>query len=414
VADCRTALGLLAEIGVDVSRSSRGATLRAAAVRGTEAPADLVRTMRASFLVLGPLLARFGEARVATPGGCAIGRRPVDLHLAGLARMGASIRAEDGFVHARAAEGCLRGARIRLPFPSVGATENLMLAASLARGTSVIENAAREPEVVDLAEALGRMGAAIRGAGSGRIEIEGRKRLGGLSHRVIPDRIEAGTFLMAAAAAGGEATIERARPEHLGAAVAALREAGVEVEELEGALRVRRFGPLRPLSLSTAPYPGFPTDLQAQMMAVLCLARGTSRLSETIFENRFQHVAELARMGADIRLDGGSACVRGGAPLRGAAVVATDLRASVSLVVAALAARGTTRLSCVHHLDRGYERLEEKLAGLGAAVERVERTSESARVRLGSRRGAEPQPAAAQAARPAARSTPLRRAQGLE
>ena len=369
--DCRTAARLLARLGVSVDPSPGRAVLCAADVERVEAPYELVKTMRASFLALGPLLARFGEARVATPGGCAIGSRPVDIHLTGLACLGAEIAHSHGYVTARAPAGGLRGARVVLPFPSVGATENIMLAAALARGTTVIENAAREPEIVDLGSVLAAMGAAVRGTGTAVVEVEGRERLHGFHHRVIPDRIEAGTFLIAAAAAGGEVTVEGARADHLEALLEKLVEAGVEIDAADSGLRVRRRGPLAPVDVTTAPYPGFPTDLQAQFMALMCFAAGQSTITETIFENRFMHVQELARMGADIRVEGAGAVVRGGAPLEGAPVMATDLRASVCLVVAALAAQNTTRLQRVYHLDRGYEGIEVKLSGLGASIERV-------------------------------------------
>jgi UDP-N-acetylglucosamine 1-carboxyvinyltransferase len=291
--------------------------------------------------------------------------------LTGLACLGAEIAHSHGYVTARAPAGGLRGARVVLPFPSVGATENIMLAAALARGTTVIENAAREPEIVDLGSVFAAMGAAVRGTGTAVVEVEGRERLRGFHHRVIPDRIEAGTFLIAAAAAGGEVTVEGARADHLGALLEKLVEAGVEIDPADSGLRVRRRGPLAPVDVTTAPYPGFPTDLQAQFMALMCFAAGQSTITETIFENRFMHVQELARMGADIRVEGAGAVVRGGAPLEGAPVMATDLRASVCLVVAALAAQNTTRLQRVYHLDRGYEGIEVKLSGLGASIERV-------------------------------------------
>ena len=393
-------------------------------MRRFEAPYDLVKTMRASFLALGPLLARFGEAKVATPGGCAIGSRPVDLHLLGLEQMGAEIAHSHGYVTARAPEGGLRGARIALPFPSVGATENLMLAAALSRGTTVIENAAREPEIVDLAVVLEGMGAVVRGAGTSVVEVEGRERLGGFRHVVIPDRIEAGTFLLAVAATGGDALVEGARADHLEALVVKLREAGVEIEPCETGLRVRREGELRAVDVTTAPHPGFPTDLQAQFMALMCFARGNSKITETIFENRFMHVQELARMGADIRVEGASATVHGGVPLEGAPVMATDLRASVCLVVAALAAQNTTRLQRVYHLDRGYEEIEVKLSRLGASIERVAgagpvpavaaAAAHGGRSRLGTRRPSDPQsePIAAERATEGRRAR--RRVQGRE
>jgi UDP-N-acetylglucosamine 1-carboxyvinyltransferase len=403
VVDCRTTQRLLAQMGVDASEEGNAVMLAARDVTAYEAPYDLVKTMRASFLALGPLLARFGEARVATPGGCAIGSRPVNLHLRGFERMGATITQSHGYVEARAPRDAvgrprLRAAHIVLEMPSVGATENLMLAASLAEGTTVLDNAAREPEIVDLAAVLTRMGAVIRGAGSATIEIEGRERLTGFVHRVIPDRIEAGTLLMAIAAAGGDVLVRDARADHLTLVMEKLAAAGVELTAVAGGIRVRREGPLHSVDARTAPYPGFPTDLQAQLMALMCFADGTSEITETVFENRFMHVQELVRMGADIRLDGPKAIVRGGAALEGAPVMATDLRASVCLVVAALGARNTTRLQRVYHLDRGYERLEEKLAGIGADVERVREGTPagaaSSRRGIATRPEREPQPEA--------------------
>jgi UDP-N-acetylglucosamine 1-carboxyvinyltransferase len=424
VVDCRTAARLLAGLGVDVETSPGRAVLCAADVRRFEAPYDLVKTMRASFLALGPLLARFGEAKVATPGGCAIGSRPVDLHLMGLERMGAEIAHSHGYVTARAPKGGLRGVRIALPFPSVGATENLMLAAALARGVTVIENAAREPEIVDLAAVLAGMGAAVRGAGTSVVEVEGRERLGGFRHHVIPDRIEAGTFLIAVAATGGDAVVEGAREDHLEALIAKLQEAGVEIEACDGGLRVRRHEALRAVDLTTAPHPGFPTDLQAQFMALMCFAPGESQITETIFENRFMHVQELARMGADIRVEGARATVHGGTALEGAPVMATDLRASVCLVVAALAAQNTTQLQRVYHLDRGYEEIEVKLSRLGASIERVAgagpvpavaaAAAQGARSRLGTRRPSEPQSEPVGADRVAEGRRARRRVQGRE
>jgi len=380
VADCRTARHLLERLGVElVELEKAGSTLvlRTPRVLGYEAPYELVKTMRASFLAMGPLLARFGFARVATPGGCAIGTRPVNLHLEGLVAMGADIGHRRGYIEAHApsrgdAPARLKAARIELPMPSVGATENLILAASMADGTTVLENAAREPEVVDLAAVVSAMGARIEGAGTSTIEIEGRDELGGFEHRVIPDRIEAGTFLLAGLATGGDVTVRGARIDHLQSLVDRLEEAGAHIEVAEDSIRVRPGpGGLRGVDIETAPFPGFPTDLQAQIMALVCLASGTSRISETIFENRFMHVPELVRLGADISVDGGTAIVRGVGRLEGAEVMATDLRASVSLVLAALTARNTTRLQRVYHLDRGYEHLEEKLTALGAEVERV-------------------------------------------
>ncbi len=368
--DVRTTVAVLRHLGARVTSSPDGRDLEVEArhVHCTEAPYDLVKTMRASFLCLGPLLARFGRARVSTPGGCAIGARPVDLHLAGLARLGARVRLVEGYVEAEAER--LRGAKIVLDFPSVGATQQLMMAAALAEGTTVIENAAREPECVCLARALERMGARVDGAGTAVVTVEGRPALGGAVHTVIPDRIEAGTFMVAAAITGGSVRVTGARADHLDAVIAKLRQAGVRVHEGESGLAVERNGPLGAVDVTTMPYPGFPTDLQAQFMALMTRAQGTSSFTETIFENRFMHVQELARMGAQVRVQGNRALVRGPSRLSGAPVMATDLRASVCLVLAGLAAEGTTRVSRVYHLDRGYERLEEKLRGLGAEIVR--------------------------------------------
>jgi UDP-N-acetylglucosamine 1-carboxyvinyltransferase len=336
----------------------------------TEAPYDIVRKMRASILVLGPLLARMGEARVSLPGGCAIGTRPVDLHLKGLEQMGATINLDGGYIGA-SVKGRLRGADIVLPFASVGATENLMMAASLADGRTTIRNAAREPEIADLASCLNAMGAQIQGAGSSLIAIEGVDRLHGAHHDIIPDRIEAGTYACATAICGGDVLLQGARMEHLAALARALDDAGVEMSEAEDGVRVRRNNGLRGADVMTDPFPGFATDMQAQFMAVMAVAEGAAMITETIFENRFMHVPELNRMGARINVHGASAIVRGVYALSGAPVMATDLRASVSLVVAGLAARGETIVNRVYHLDRGYEALERKLASCGAEIERL-------------------------------------------
>ena len=413
VVDCRTTQKLLAQLGVEVSCEDDVVTMTAETITAFEAPYDLVKTMRASFLALGPLLARFGEARVATPGGCAIGSRPVNLHLRGFERMGATISQHHGYVEARApldANGRprLRAAHIVLEMPSVGATENLMLAASLADGTTVIDNAAREPEIVDLADALVKMGVVIRGAGSATIEVEGRESVGGFDHAVIPDRIEAGTMLMAVAAAGGDVFVRNARAGDLTLVLEKLVEAGVTIEPHADGIRVASSGKLTAVDIRTAAYPGFPTDLQAQLMALMCFAEGTSAITETIFENRFMHVQELVRMGADIRLEGSKAVVHGGTQMEGAPVMATDLRASVCLVVAALGSQNTTKLQRVYHLDRGYERIEEKLAGIGASIERVREgqaeqpdaeaaDATPARRVIRPRKGGEPQPEPTQA-----------------
>ena len=370
LADVHTALQMLRHLGASVTRSPDGheVLVQAKTIASTEAPYELVKTMRASFLVLGPLLARFGHARVSTPGGCAIGARPVDQHLAGLQKLGARLQINEGYVEAHAER--LRGAKIVLDMPSVGATQQLMMAAVLAEGTTVIENAAREPENLCLARALEAMGARIEGAGTSEITIEGRAALGGAELAVIPDRIEAGSYLVAGAITGGAVHVAGARADHLEAFLAKLREAGVRVVETEGGIRVERNGGLRAVDVKTMPYPGFPTDLQAQFMTLMTRASGTSTITETIFENRFLHAQELVRMGADIKAEGNRAVVRGPRMLSGAPVMATDLRASICLVLAGLAARGTTKVARVYHLDRGYEQIERKLGALGATIRR--------------------------------------------
>jgi UDP-N-acetylglucosamine 1-carboxyvinyltransferase len=373
LSDIRTMTALLRALGVEIAALDEGRVLALSAT-GEGVPRaeyDIVRRMRASILVLGPLLARGGRAEVSLPGGCAIGARPVDLHLRAMEALGAEIELSEGYVKATA-PGRLKAGRIAFPVVSVGATENALLAASLARGTSVIENAAREPEIVDLARCLCAMGARIEGAGTARIEVEGVERLSGATHTVLPDRVEMGTYMIAPAIAGGSLVVRGGERALVGALVEALEQADVAVEDAEGGLRVsRRNGRVAPLRLATAPYPGFPTDLQAQMMALLAVADGESAIEETIFENRFMHVPELARMGADIAIRGGVARIRGVERLKGAPVMATDLRASVSLILAGLAAEGSTTLSRVYHLDRGYERVEEKLGAAGAAIERI-------------------------------------------
>lgn len=370
VVDVRTSLRLLSDLGAEVEATAGGTRIVAATINRQEASYELVKTMRASFLVLGPLLARFGRARVSQPGGCAIGGRPVNLHLQGLQAMGATIDLVHGYTEARAER--LRGADIHLDMPSVGATEHLMMVACLADGVTKIENAAREPEVVDLAAALSSMGAKIDGAGEAVIRIQGVARLHGTDISILPDRIEAGTFLMAAAITGGDVMVRGARADHLQAVLVKLREAGALVDDGPEGIRVRAPQRLRGVDVRTLPYPGFPTDLQAQMMAVMTVAEGSSVLTETIFENRFMHVNEFLRLGADITLQGNNAVVRGVAKLSGAPVMATDLRASVSLVLAALRAENTTEILRVYHLDRGYEHIEAKLSQLGASIERVE------------------------------------------
>jgi UDP-N-acetylglucosamine 1-carboxyvinyltransferase len=367
--DVRTIARLLQHLGVEVEGlRTESLTLRAGRAGEPTAPYDLVRTMRASVLVLGPLVARYGRARVSLPGGCAIGPRPINLHLTGLERLGATITLSDGYVEAKAPR--LRGERLVFDLQTVTGTENLMMAAVLAEGTTVLENAACEPEVSDLADLLNAMGARVRGAGTTTITVEGVPSLRGASHRIIPDRIETGTFALAAAITAGDVRIEACQPRHLEAVVEKLREAGVRVEEGEGTLRVAAGGRTRGVDVQTRTYPGFATDMQAQFMALMALAEGQSAITETIFENRFMHVNELLRMGADIQVRGNTAVVRGVSGLSGAPVMATDLRASASLVLAGLAAADTTRVLRIYHLDRGYEALEVKLRGLGADIRR--------------------------------------------
>ena len=345
-------------------------TIRAGQLTSTEAPYDIVRKMRASILVLGPILARAGQARVSLPGGCAIGNRPIDLHLKALEAIGADLEMSAGYVTATAPGGRLSGGRYRFPVVSVGATENVVMAAVTASGSSRIENAAREPEIVDLCRCLVAMGARIDGIGTETLEIEGVAELHGATYAVMPDRIEAGSYACAAAVTGGEVELTNVDVASMGATLTALREAGVGIEERRDSIVVTSDGQLRPLTLTTAPYPGFATDMQAQFMAMLCKAAGASVLTETIFENRYMHVPELARMGADIQVRGRTAVVKGVDRLVGAPVMATDLRASMSLIIAGLVAEGETSVARVYHLDRGYERLEEKLSGVGADIER--------------------------------------------
>ncbi|HEX8667669.1 MAG TPA: UDP-N-acetylglucosamine 1-carboxyvinyltransferase [Allosphingosinicella sp.] len=357
--------------GARADEFGRVMTLRASGIASTVAPYDIVRKMRASILVLGPLVARAGEATVSLPGGCAIGMRPVDLHLKALEALGAELEITAGYVKARAPAGGLQGGTVRFPFVSVGATENALMAAVLARGTTVIENAAREPEITDLAQCLIAMGAEIEGLRTDTLTVHGRDRLHGATYSVMPDRIEAGSYACAAAITGGSLELVGARRDTMPAILSGLTDAGVIVEDTRGGIRVTADGELKPLSISTAPFPAFPTDMQAQFMAMLTRANGTSLLTETIFENRYMHVPELNRMGADIEVRGRSAVVRGVGRLVGAPVMATDLRASMSLVIAGLAAEGETEVNRIYHLDRGYERLEEKLQAVGADVERV-------------------------------------------
>jgi len=370
--DVATMLKLLRTLGVVAEEGANGAptvTLAAADLTSHEASYELVKTMRASILVLGPLLARFGDARVSLPGGCAIGTRPVDQHIKGLQAMGAEIVVEHGYIEARAER--LRGARITTDMVTVTGTENLLMAATLADGETVLENAAQEPEVTDLAEMLIAMGARIEGHGTSRIRIVGVERLHGVSHRIVADRIEAGTFLCAVAAAGGDVVLRHARGDHLEAVIEKLREAGASVESGDGWVRVRADARLRAVSVRTSEYPAFPTDMQAQLMALDCIADGAATITETIFENRFMHVNELLRLGARIEVDGRVAVVQGSAKLSGATVMATDLRASAGLVIAALVADGETVIDRIYHLDRGYDRMEAKLRALGADIERV-------------------------------------------
>lgn len=336
-----------------------------------EAPYELVRTMRASFLVMGPLLARIGKARISMPGGCAIGARPIDIHLKGFEALGVKIEQGHGYIEASAPEG-LNGTSIYFDFPSVGATENIMMAASLAEGTTILENAAEEPEIVDLANYLNKMGAKIRGAGTDTIRIEGVDKLHGADYTIIPDRIEAGTYMIAAAMTGGDIVVENVLPEHQKPLIAKLREAGAVVEEDIDKVRVIGKNPLKAVSIKTLPYPGFPTDMQAQMMAMMVIAEGRSKVTETVFENRFMHVVELNRMGAQISTEGRSAVIDGPCKLTGCDVRATDLRAGAAMILAGLVAEGTTRIGDLHHIDRGYENIVAKLKNLGADIERVD------------------------------------------
>ena len=372
--DVSTMLKLIRNMGVTAERADDGTVrIDASALNWPEAPYELVKTMRASVLVLGPLLARFGEATVSLPGGCAIGSRPVDQHIKGMAAMGAEIVVEHGYMIAKLPAGWtrLKGARITTDMVTVTGTENFMMAAALAEGETVLENAAQEPEISDLAEMLIAMGAKIEGHGTSRIRIQGVEKLHGCTHRVVADRIEAGTFLCAVAATGGEAFLRNARADHLGAVIDKLQEAGAQVLAEEGGVRIRSEGPLKAQSFRTTEYPGFPTDMQAQFMALNCIAQGTATVTETIFENRFMHVNELVRLGAKIQVDGKVAVIKGVPRLSGATVMATDLRASASLVIAGLVADGETVVDRIYHLDRGYDCMEAKLRGIGADIERV-------------------------------------------
>ena len=370
--DVSTTLKLLRNMGVKAERSeaqTNSVTLDASGVTSPEAPYDLVKTMRASILVLGPLLARFGEATVSLPGGCAIGSRPVDQHIKGLQAMGAEITVEHGYIIAKTTR--LKGARITTDMVTVTGTENLLMAATLADGETVLENAAQEPEIPDLAEMLIAMGAKIEGHGTSRIRIQGVERLHGVKHHIVPDRIETGTFLCAVAATRGDVVLRRANAMHLDAVIDKLREAGIGIESGDGWIRVKNQQRPRAVSFRTSEYPAFPTDMQAQFMALNCIAEGASKVSETIFENRFMHVNELVRLGAKIEVDGHTAVVQGVEKLSGAIVMATDLRASASLVIAGLVADGETVIDRIYHLDRGYDQMETKLRGIGADIERT-------------------------------------------
>ena len=367
--DINTTIKVLETLGAVVEGNGNVVGIDTTKVNNHEATYELVKTMRASVLVLGPLLARLGKARVSLPGGCAIGARPINLHLKGLAALGADINLTHGYVEAKAKR--LKGARINFDVSTVGGTEHLMMAAATAKGETILENAAREPEIVDLAVVLNNMGAKIEGAGTDTIRITGVNELGPVSHRVMPDRIEAGTFMIAAAITGGDIKIRNMQLEHLDALVFKLQDAGVEIINKDNVVRVKGPKKIRSINIKTRPYPGFPTDMQAQFMALMCLADGASVISENIFENRFMHVSELMRFGADITIEGNTATVKGVKKLSGAPVMATDLRASASLILAGLASDNTTEVSRIYHLDRGYESIEKKLAGLGADIQRV-------------------------------------------
>lgn len=369
LADVETICDVLGDLGAEVSLPARNTIdINCCNIRKCEAPYDYVRKMRASVLVMGPLLGRLGKAKVPMPGGCAIGTRPIDLHLKGFEAMGARISLDHGYIIAEAPK--LTGARIYLDYPSVGATENILMAAVLAEGITVIENAAEEPEIVDLANFINSMGGKVRGAGTKVIKVEGVKNLGSTSHIIIPDRIEAGSYMVAAAITGGDLLLENVIIDHLKPVIAKLVEAGVEIEEEGNGIRVRASGPIQAVDLKTLPYPGFPTDMQAQFMALMAVAQGTSIITETVFENRFMHAEELRRMGADIKTDGRSAVIEGVAKLTGAPVKASDLRAGAALIIAGLAAEADTEITNVYHIDRGYDRIVDKLVGVGAKIRR--------------------------------------------
>jgi UDP-N-acetylglucosamine 1-carboxyvinyltransferase len=373
---------VLESLGIEMEYKNETVRICAERLQTCEASYELVRKMRASFLVMGPLLARMGHARISLPGGCAIGTRPIDQHLKGFEAMGADIELGQGFIEAKIA-GKLKGAKIYLDVASVGATENIMMAATLAEGTTIIENAAREPEIVDLANYLNAMGAKIRGAGTGIIRIDGVDKLKGAVHTVIPDRIEAGTYMIAAAITGSDVIIEGAIADHLRPVISKMQEMGVQIIEDENSLRVYVDRPLRGVDVKTLPYPGFPTDMQSQMMALLLMADGTSLVTETVFENRFMHVEEFVNMNAQIKVDGRTAVVSGGAKLKGAKVCATDLRAGAALILAALAAEGETEITGIHHIDRGYVDIAEKLRSIGADIQRVSVEAEQEQQEVG-------------------------------
>lgn len=360
---------LLRHFGSEIELHDKRLTINNCRIKNAPAPYELVRKMRASFLVMGPLLSRFGSVKISLPGGCAIGTRPIDLHLKGFAAMGAEISLGHGFIEAKADK--LKGGRIYLDFPSVGATENIMMAAALAEGQTIIENAAEEPEIIDLANFINSMGGHVRGAGTDTVKIEGADSLKGATHTIIPDRIEAGTFMVAAAMTGGDIILKNVIEDHLRPVEAKLKEAGVTIIPVEEGLRVKVDRPLQPIDLKTLPYPGFPTDMQAQMMALMCILPGTSMITETVFENRFMHVSELKRLGANIKIEGRSAVIEGVSRLTGSEVKATDLRAGAALLIAGLYADGTTEVTDIYHIDRGYENIEEKLRGLGAEIHRL-------------------------------------------
>ena len=370
LSDVYTINEVLRYLNAEVHFENGEVTVDASNELSVEAPFEYVRKMRASVLVMGSLLGRNGHARVALPGGCAIGSRPIDQHLKGFEAMGAKVQVGNGFIEA-SVEGRLQGAKIYLDFPSVGATENIMMAASLAKGTSIIENAAKEPEIVDLANFLNKMGAKVRGAGTGTLRIEGVEELSGAEHTIIPDRIEAGTFLVAAAITGGNVLVQGAVPEHLSSLIAKMEEMGVVFKEEEDGIRVISANNLKAVDIKTMPHPGFPTDMQSQMMALLLRANGTSMITETVFENRFMHVEEFRRMNGDVKIEGRSVIMNGPTNLQGAEVAATDLRAAAALILSGLVAEGVTRVTELKHLDRGYVNFHEKLANLGADIERV-------------------------------------------